>query len=78
MNVAVRQVLDIVLKTRSTYVAFLIEVTAIMDAVYDLREGEHANVELSHGRIVPETTAYQQRIVNVLLYDPRLVASRLL
>ena len=72
VDVSVAEVVDIVLEAGCSNVAFFVDVASEVDAVDDLSEGEHANVELPHGTLVPEATSEQQGRAYVFLNDPAL------
>ena len=78
VDIAVTQVLNIIFEAGGPDVALLVKVATVVHAFDNLCQGEHSDVELPHGAVVPEATANEQRTVYILLYDPLLVLFGLL
>lgn len=76
VDVTVFEVFNVIFEAGGSDVSLLVEVAPVMDAINDLSESEHSNVELSHRTLVPESSSDEKRIVNVLLNNPTLLGSR--
>jgi len=78
MSISIPEVIIGVLETTRSNISLVIKVSTKVNSIYDLCQAKNTNVELPHGSAKPKLSADQQRLGNILLYNPAVSNPRAL